>query len=231
MAKTGLLLFTRGRTLLPLLRAGCAARRSQHAAAQILMAHTAAAAEPRKMEREQHELAHVVDSLRTEALELATSIASLEDEIEEFVQRALDRRPTEASLRISFETTPRSAQNLASGSTCICGVKKLANRRAEIDAASTKSERDPLPVGLESTVLFELRRDRQSGPDRVGLPGCEQGPVRHESQGHHRPRQGQGRQRQGCPRRAACGLQRGRRCALHRRAYRIPASWCSTPHC
>jgi len=57
------------------------AQKHHHAAEEISMTHTAAAAEARKIEREQRELVHVVDSLQAETAELATAIASLEDRL------------------------------------------------------------------------------------------------------------------------------------------------------
>ena len=149
------------------------AQKHQHAAKEISMAHTAAAAEARKIEREQRELAHVVDSLHAEALALATSIASLEHQIEKFDQRALDLRPTEASLRSSFENY--NAQRAALGKLIDLHLRreKLASRRADIDAASTKSERDPLPVGPESTVLFEFGETVKAVLTEWGFPDAD----------------------------------------------------------
>ena len=149
------------------------AQNHQHAAKEISMAHTAAAAEARKIEREQRELAHVVDSLHAEALALATSIASLEDQIEKFDQRALDLRPTEASLRSSFANY--NAQRAALGKLIDLHLRreKLASRRADIDAASTKSERDPLPVGPESTVLFEFGETVKAVLTEWGFPDAD----------------------------------------------------------
>lgn len=132
------------------------AQKHQHAAAEIAMAHTAAAAEARKIEREQRELAHVVESLHAEASELTAAIESIEDRIEEFDQRAKDLRPTEASLRSSFEHFNAQRSELGRLIDLHLRREKLASRRAEIDAASTRSERAPLSVGPESTVLYEF---------------------------------------------------------------------------
>ena len=149
------------------------AQKHQHAAKEISMAHTAAAAEARKIEREQRELAHVVDSLHAEALELTTSIASLEDQIEECDQRALDLRPTEASLRSSFENYNAQRAELGKLIDLHLRREKLDSRRAEINAASTKSERDPLPVGPESTVLFEFGETVKAVLTEWGFPDAE----------------------------------------------------------
>jgi len=157
----------------PVCGAPPSAHKHQHAAEEISMAHTAAAAEARKIEREQRELAQVVDSLHAEALQHATSIASLEEEIEEFDQRALDLRPTEASLRSSFENYNAHRAELGKLSDLHLRREELSSRRAEIDAAYTKSERDPLPVGPESTVLFEFGETVKAVLTQWGFPDAD----------------------------------------------------------
>lgn len=58
------------------------AQKHNHAADEILMAHTAAAAEARKIEREQRELAHVIASLQAESVGLRRTIAKLTSDTE-----------------------------------------------------------------------------------------------------------------------------------------------------
>lgn len=149
------------------------AQKHHHAAEEILMAHTAAAAEARKIEREQHELAHVIDSLHAEALELATSISSLRDQIEELDQYALDLRPTEASLRSSFENYTAQRSELSKLTDLHLRREMLTIRRAEIEADSTKSERAPLLVGPESTVLFQFGETIKAVLTEWGFPDAD----------------------------------------------------------
>lgn len=149
------------------------AQRHQHAAEELSMTHTAAAAEARKIEREQRELAHVVDSLHAEAAELAASIARIKDQLGEFDQRALNLRPTEASLRSSFENYNVQRGELDKLIDLYLRREKLASRRAEIDSASTKSERAPLPVGPESTVLFEFGETVKAVLTEWGFPNAD----------------------------------------------------------
>lgn len=157
----------------PVCGASPGAQKHQHAGREISMAHAAAAAEARKIEREQRELAHVVDSLHAEALALTTSIASLEDQIEEFDQRALDLRPTEASLRGSFENYNAQRAELGKLIDLHLRREKLASRRAEIDAASTKSDRVPLLIGPESTVLFDFGETVKAVLTEWGFPDAD----------------------------------------------------------
>jgi hypothetical protein len=168
----GLLAAMAGRDC-PVCGAPPGSQKHQQAAEEISMAHSAAAAEARKIEREQRELAHVVASLQKEAFELATSIASLEGQIKEFDQRAMDLRPTEASLRSSFEDYSTQRAELGKLIDLHLRREKLASLRAEIDAASTKSEREPLPVGPESTVLFEFGKTVKAVLTEWGFPDAD----------------------------------------------------------
>ncbi len=168
----GLLAAVAGRDC-PVCGAPPGAQKHQHAVEEISMAHTAAAAEARKIEREQRELTHVVASLQTEALELATSIASLDDQIKQFDQRAQDLRPTEASLRRTFDDYSTQRADLGKLIDLHNRREKLVSLRAEIDAASTKSERDPLPVGPESTVLFEFGETVKAILTEWGFPDAD----------------------------------------------------------
>lgn len=93
----------------PMCGAPPGAQKHRHAAEEISMAHAAAAAEVRKIEREQRELSHVIDSLRLEASGLAASISSLEDNIEKFERNAFSLRPKEATLRLNSKVSTRSA--------------------------------------------------------------------------------------------------------------------------
>lgn len=157
----------------PVCGAPPSAHKHQHAAEEISIAHTAAAAEARKIEREQRELANVVGSLHVETLELANSIALLEGQIEEFDEHALRLRPTEASLRSSFENFNEHRAELGKQIDLHLRREKLASRRAEIDVASTKSDRTSLPVGPESTVLFEFGETVKTVLTEWGFPDAD----------------------------------------------------------
>lgn len=157
----------------PVCGAPPSAHKHQHAAEEISIAHTAAAAEVRKIEREQRELANVVGSLQAEALELVKSIASLDGRIEDFDQNALGLRPTEASLRSSFENFNEQRAELGKQIDLHLRRENLAYRRAEIDVASKKSDRAPLLVGPDSTVLFEFGETVKAVLTEWGFPDAD----------------------------------------------------------
>ncbi|MGO3869723.1 MAG: hypothetical protein ACTJH7_06545 [Alcaligenes sp.] len=157
----------------PVCGAPSGAQKHLDVAEEISMAHTAAVAEALKIEREQRELANVIDSLYAEASELATSIASLESQIKELDLDALALRPTEATLRSGFEKYNVKRAELGKQIDLHLRREKLVNWRAAIEALSTKSDRDPLPVGPESTVLFEFGETVKAVLTEWGFPDAD----------------------------------------------------------
>src|SRR5262249_980990 len=132
------------------------AQKHNHATEEISMAHAAAAAEARKIEREQRELAHVITSLEAEADGLRRTLARLTTEpqiLDTGIQKA---RPQEASLRESYETYSSKRVEITQVLDLYQRRAKLVARRADIDAAPTKREGEAAPVGPDSTTLFRF---------------------------------------------------------------------------
>lgn len=127
-----------------------------HAAEEISMAHTAAAAEARKIEREQRELAHVVASLEAEGVGLRRTIQKLEGEAEVLDATIEALRPQEASLRDSYETYNSTRAGVVKVLDLFERRAKLAARRAEIGAAPTRREGQAPSAGPDSTTLFDF---------------------------------------------------------------------------
>ncbi|MBB4016715.1 peptidoglycan hydrolase CwlO-like protein [Chelatococcus caeni] len=131
-------------------------QKHNHAAEEIAMAHKAAAAEARKIELEQRELAQTMTSLEAEAVDLRGTISQLKAEIKELETKIEEARPREASLRENYETYVSERVEI----TKVLGLyqrrAKLVARRAEIDAEPTKREDDAPPVGPDSTTLFKF---------------------------------------------------------------------------
>lgn len=157
----------------PVCGAAPGAQKHLHAAEEIAMAHTAAAAEARKIEREQRELAQVVEALQAEASGLQVSISSLNDQIEEFDRNASGLRPREATLRQGFESFNSQRADLWKLIELHKRQETLAALRAAIDAASTKSDRDSLPVGPESTVVFGFGETVKAVLTAWGFPDAD----------------------------------------------------------
>lgn len=127
-----------------------------HAADEISMAHTAAAAEARKIEREQRELVHVVASLEAEAIGLRKTVEKLKIDTEKLDGTIQGLRPQEASLRESYEVYNAKRTEILKVLDLYQRRAKLAVRRAEIGATPTKREGEPAPIGPDSTTMFDF---------------------------------------------------------------------------
>lgn len=132
------------------------AQKHNHAADEISMAHKAAAAEARKIAREQRELAHVITSLEAEAGGLRRTIAKLATDTETLDTNIQEARPLEASLRESYETYNSKRAEITAVLDLYQRRAKLGARRAEIDAEPTKREGEVAPVGPDSTTVFKF---------------------------------------------------------------------------
>ncbi|MDB6091198.1 MAG: hypothetical protein JWN85_3982 [Gammaproteobacteria bacterium] len=131
-------------------------QKHNHAADEISMAHTAAAAEARKIEREQRELAHVIASLEADAAGLRKTIANLTTETDNLDGSIQDLRPQEASLRGSYETYHSKRIDILKVLDLYQRRAKLAARRTEIGATPTRRNGEPAPVGADSTTMFNF---------------------------------------------------------------------------
>lgn len=140
----------------PVCGAPPSAQTHNHAAEEISVAHTAAAAEARKIEREQRELTHVVASLEAEASGLRRTLQQLEDDAKELGRSIEVLRPQEASLRESYEVFNATRTGVLKVIDLLEHRAKLAARRAEIGAAPTRREGEAPPVGPDSTTLFDF---------------------------------------------------------------------------
>jgi hypothetical protein len=132
------------------------AQTHNHAADEISMAQTAAAAEARKIEREQRELAHVVASLEAEAVGLRNTIKRLKDDAEALDGTIRGLRPQEASLRASYESYNATRIKITKVLDLYQRRANLAARRVEIGAAPTRREGESAPVGPDSTTMFDF---------------------------------------------------------------------------
>lgn len=132
------------------------AQTHNHASEEIATAHRAAAAEARKIEREQRELAHVITSLEAEAVGLRRTIAKLTTDAEALDASIREARPQEASLRESYETYSSKRVEIFKVLDLYQRRAKLVARRTEIDAVPTKREGEAAPVGPDSTTVFKF---------------------------------------------------------------------------
>lgn len=132
------------------------AQKHNHAAEEISMVHKAAAAEARKIEREQTELVQTIASLGAEAGGLRGIIAQLVGESSTLDSSIQEARPHEASLRESYAAYASKRAEITKTLDLYERRTKLVSRRAEIDAEPTRREGDAPPVGADSTTLFKF---------------------------------------------------------------------------
>jgi hypothetical protein len=140
----------------PVCGAPPSAQTHNHAAEEISIAHTAAAAEARKIEREQRELAHVVASLEAEGVGLRRTIQTLDADAKALDGTIAALRPQEASLREGYETYRATRASVVKVLDLLERRAKLAARRAEIGAVSTRRGREAPSFGPDSTTLFDF---------------------------------------------------------------------------
>ena len=149
------------------------AQKHIQAAEEISMTHSAAAAEARKIEREQRELAHVMGPLQEEAAGMRAAIVRLGYEVAEFDEFIQGLRLAEGSLRSTYEAFTSERAQVIKVVELHERRDSLARRRAEIDAVSTKRANDTLPVGPESTVLFEFGETVKGVLKAWGFPNAD----------------------------------------------------------
>lgn len=133
------------------------AQRHNHAAEEIAMAHKAAAAEARKIEREQRELTQTIASLEAEAAGLRRTVDLEKNEIDRLDGEIEKARPHETSLRESYEVYVSKRSEIVNVLDLYKRRSNLSTRRAEIDAEPTRRSKGDAPtVGPDSTTLFRF---------------------------------------------------------------------------
>jgi hypothetical protein len=132
------------------------AQKHNHAAEEISIVHKAAAAEARKIEREQRELAQTLTSLEAEVGGLRRTIVQLTIETERLDTSIQAARPREASLRESYEMYASKRVEITKVLDLYQRRAKLVTRRAEIEAVPTRRASEAPPVGPDSTTVFKF---------------------------------------------------------------------------
>ncbi|MDI5935844.1 hypothetical protein [Halomonas kalidii] len=131
------------------------AQRHNHAAEEIAMAHKAAAAEARKIEREQRELTQTIASLEAEFVGLRRAVDVEKNEIDRLDGEIEKVRPHETSLRENYEAYVSKRSEIINVLELYKRRSNLSTRRAEIDAEPTRRSKGDAPsVGPDSTTLF-----------------------------------------------------------------------------
>ncbi len=131
-------------------------QKHNHAAEEISVAYQAAAAEARKIEREQRELTQTITSLEAETGGLSRMIVKLATEIEKLDTDIKEARLHEASLRECYEMYSSKRAEITKALELYQRRAKLVARRIELEAAPTKRDGETPPVGPNSTTVFKF---------------------------------------------------------------------------
>ncbi|SIT14301.1 MAG: hypothetical protein C9355_09795 [Thalassolituus maritimus] len=133
------------------------AQKHNHAAEEIAMAHKAAAAEARKIEREQRELTQTIASLEAEAVGLHRTVDLEKNEIDRLDGEIEKARPYETSLRESYEVYVLKRSEILHVLDLYKRRSNLSTRRAGIDSEPIRRSKGDAPsVGPDSTTLFRF---------------------------------------------------------------------------
>lgn len=133
------------------------AQKHNHAAEEVAMAYKAAAAEARKIEREQRELTQTIASLEAESVGLRRTVVLEKKEIDRIDGDIEKARPIETSLRESYEVYVSKRSEIVSVLDLYKRRSNLSTRRAKINAEPTSRSKGDVPsVGPNSTTLFRF---------------------------------------------------------------------------
>lgn len=133
------------------------AQKHNHAAEEVAMAHRAAAAEARKIEREQRELTQTIASLEAEAVGLRRTVDLEKKEIDRLDGEIEMARPHEVSLRENYEVYVSKRSEIVNVLDLYKRRSNLSTRKAEIKAEPTRRSKGDAPsVGPDSTTLFRF---------------------------------------------------------------------------
>lgn len=156
-------------------------QKHNHTTEDISIAYKAAAAEAKKIEREQLELTQTMVSLKADTIELEVLIAKYTDEIENLDSTINETRPVEASLRERYEAYSEKRAKITSILELYQQKAKLLARRAEIEKVQTSRNSDTKPVvGPDSTTVFNFGETVKAVLTAWHFPGADK--VQFDSQ-------------------------------------------------
>ncbi|WP_417707223.1 hypothetical protein [Rheinheimera aquimaris] len=149
-------------------------QKHNHTTEDISIAYKAAAAEAKKIEREQLELTQTMVSLKADTIELEVLIAKYTDEIENLDSTINETRPVEASLRERYEAYSEKRAEITRILELYQQKAKLLARRAEIEKVQTSRNSDTQPVvGPDSTTVFNFGETVKAVLTAWHFPGAD----------------------------------------------------------
>ncbi|EIL90898.1 hypothetical protein AB7849_17415 [Rhodanobacter sp. 115] len=140
----------------PVCGAPADAQKHNHAAEEIAMAHTAAAAEVRKIEREQLELAQTTASLDAEFAGLGQTIEQLSETVGRLDESIRQTRPLEASLRNGHAALVTKRADVVRWLDLYQRRAELVVRREQLAKEPTSGKREAPQVGADATTAYRF---------------------------------------------------------------------------
>jgi peptidoglycan hydrolase CwlO-like protein len=131
------------------------AQRHNHAADEIERSHAAAAAEARKIEREQRDLARTVASLTAESNGLRSAIGELNRSLVSIEQKIADARPKEAAARNDYEVFFSKKSDLERITSLLARRDALIVKKSQVEEKPpTPTPGDKMPVGIDGPTGY-----------------------------------------------------------------------------
>jgi peptidoglycan hydrolase CwlO-like protein len=149
------------------------AQRHDHAADEIERSHRAAAAEARKIQREQRDLARTVKSLTAEAAGLRAAINDLARALDTIEQSIADARPREAAARTDYELFSSKKSDLDRIDSLFARRDSLVVKRAQIEEKPPKKIQDKMFVGIDGTVAYAFGKTVRQVLEAWRFPNAE----------------------------------------------------------
>ncbi|MCK1417649.1 hypothetical protein IVB55_32865 [Bradyrhizobium sp. CW4] len=147
------------------------AQRHNHAADEIERSHAAAAAEARKIEREQRDLARTVISLTAEAGGLRSAITELDRDIVGIERSIAETRPKEAAARNDYEAFFSKKSDLEITSSLLARRDSLVVKKSQVETKPpAKKPEDKMPVGIDGPTAYAFGKTVREVLQTWGFP-------------------------------------------------------------
>lgn len=131
------------------------AQRHNHAAEEIERSYAAAAAEARKIEREQRDLTRTVASLTAESGGLRSAIGELDRALVGIEQKIADARPKEAAARNDYEVFFFKKSDLERITSLLARRDSLVAKKSQVEEKPpTPKSEDKMQIGIDGPTAY-----------------------------------------------------------------------------
>ena len=140
--------------------------------------HLAAAAEARKIEREQRDLARTVASLTAESNGLRTAIGDLDRSLLTIEQKIAKARPKEAAARNDYEGFFSKKSDLEKITSLLARRDALTVKKSQVEEKPPNpKQEDKMPVGIDGPTAYTFGKTVREILEIWRFPRCDGGAV------------------------------------------------------